>query len=169
MAKLITCDIFDIPSVVRAAKEVADLSKWIEKKSDELCRRLAELGKDVAVTAYADAGAEGNDDVDVTTVKEGEYYIVRAFGSQVYFVEFGAGVTAGENYDTSVIEPPVDITPKSWSSTKGTGEFAKSKEGYWHYQGTRYSQVVPRKGMYLAAKEIEANIERVANEVFRND
>lgn len=169
MARLITIDIFDIDSIRRAAREVEDLGKWIEKKSDELGRKLAELGRDVAITAYADAGAEGNDDVDVTTVKEGELYIVRASGSQLYFVEFGAGVTAGENYDTSVIEPPVDITPKSWSSTKGTGEFARSKEGYWHYKGERYKQVVPRKGMYLAAKEIEANIERVAKEVFLND
>ena len=169
MAKLILVDVFDIASIRRAAKEIEDLAKWIEKKSDELCRRLAELGRDVAVTAYADAGAEGNDDVDVEVERVGNAnYIIRAFGSQVYFVEFGAGVTAGENYDTSVILPPVDISPKSWSSTKGTGEFANSKEGYWHYKGERYTQVVPRKGMYLAVKEIESRMREIAKEVLND-
>ena len=169
MARLITIDIFDIDSIRKAAKEVEDLSSWIEKKSDELCRRLAELGRDVAVTAYADAGAEGNDDVDVTVEKAGNaFYILRASGSQVYFVEFGAGVAAGENYDTSVIEPSVDISPGSWSRTRGTGEFANSKEGYWHYKTVRYKQVVPRKGMYLAVKEAERRIEEIAKEVLND-
>ena len=169
MARIIRVDLFDVGSIIRAAREVEDLAKWVEKKSDELCRRLAELGQDVAVTAYADAGAEGNDDVDVEIERVGNaQYKIRAFGSQVYFVEFGAGVTAGEGYDTSVIEPPVDISPKSWSSTKGTGEFANSKEGYWHYKGERYTQVVPRKGMYLAAKEIESQMKAIAKEVLND-
>lgn len=167
MAKLIQIDIFDIASIRNAAREVEDTTKWIEKKSDELCRRLAELGKDVAVTAYADAGAEGNDDVGVEVVKSGKQYILRAFGSQVYFVEFGAGTAAGENYDTSVILPPVPITPGSWSKTIGTGEFDRWKT--WHHKGIKYDKVVPRKGMYLAVKEIEQNIKTIAEEVFLND
>ena len=169
MAKLILVDVFDIPSIIRAAKEVEDYAKWMEKKSDELCKRLAELGRDVAVTAYASGEADGNDDVDVTVEKVGNAnYIIRASGSQTYFIEFGAGVTAGEGYDTSVIEPPVDITPKSWSATKGTGEYANSKEGYWHYKGERYKQVVPRKGMYLAVKEIESRMREIAKEVLND-
>lgn len=167
MAKLIQIDIFDIASIRNAAREVEDTTKWIEKKSDELCRRLAELGKDVALTAYADADAEANDDVDVEVVKEGKQYILRAFGSQVYFVEFGAGTAAGENYDTSVILPPVDITPGSWSKTLGTGEFDRWKT--WHHKGIKYDKVVPRKGMYLAVKDIEQNIKTIAEEVFLND
>ena len=167
MARLILVDIFDIDSIRRAAREIEDTAKWIEKKSDELARRLAELGKDVALTAYADAGAEMNDDVDVEVVKEGKQYILRAFGSQVYFVEFGAGTAAGENYDTSVIEPPVPITPGSWSKSHGTHEF--ERWGTWHYKGVKYDKVVPRKGMYLAVKEIENNIKTIAEEVFLND
>lgn len=167
MAKLIQIDIFDIASIRNAAREVEDTTKWIEKKSDELCRRLAELGEDVALTAYADAGAEANDDVDVEVVKSGKQYILRAFGSQVYFVEFGAGTAAGENYDTSVILPPVPITPGSWSKTLGTKEFDRWKT--WHHKGIKYDKVVPRKGMYLAVKEIEQNIKTIAEEVFLND
>lgn len=167
MARLISIDVFDIASIRNAAREVEDTTKWLEKKSDELCRRLAELGEDVALTAYADADAEANDDVDVEVVKEGKQYILRAFGSQVYFVEFGAGTAAGENYDTSVILPPVDITPGSWSKTLGTGEFDRWKT--WHHKGIKYDKVVPRKGMYLAVKEIEQNIKTIAEEVFLND
>lgn len=166
MARLVQIDVFDIDSIRRAAKEVEDTTKWLEKKSDELCRRLAELGKDVALTAYADAGAEMNDDVDVEVVKAGKQYILRAFGSQVYFVEFGAGTAAGENYDTSVILPPVDITPGSWSKTH-THEF--EKWGTWHHKKVKYEKVVPRKGMYLAVKDIEQNIKNIAEEVFLND
>ena len=165
MARLISFDILDIASVRRAAREAADLDKWIEEASKELCRRLAELGRDVAVTAYADAGAEGNDDVDVEVVDEGNFYIVRAFGSQVYFVEFGAGVTAGAGYDTSQIQPPVDISPGSWSKTVGTHEF--EKWGSWHHGGVKYTQVIPRQGMAQAAKEITNNIKKVADEVFK--
>lgn len=167
MARLIQIDAFDIASIRNAAREVEDTTKWLEKKSDELCRRLAELGKDVALTAYVDAGAEANDDVDVEVVKSGKQYILRAFGSQVYFVEFGAGTAAGENYDTSVILPPVDITPGSWSKTLGTGEFDRWKT--WHHKKVKYEKVVPRKGMYLAVKEIEQNIKTIAEEVFLND
>ena len=76
MARLISFDIFDIESVRKAARDVADLNKWIDETSKELCRRLAELGRDVAVTAYADAGAEGNDDVHVEVVEEGSLFIV---------------------------------------------------------------------------------------------
>lgn len=166
MARLISIDVFDIASIRNAAREVEDTTKWLEKKSDELCRRLAELGKDVALTAYADADAEANDDVDVEVVKAGKQYILRAFGSQVYFVEFGAGTAAGENYDTSVILPPVDITPGSWSKTH-THEF--EKWGTWHHKKVKYEKVVPRKGMYLAVKEIEQNIKTIAEEVFLND
>lgn len=168
MSKLILVDIFDIASVKRAAKEIEDYGKWINKKADELCRRLAELGEEVAVTAYADAGAESNDDVNVEVERVGDAnYILRAFGSQVFFVEFGAGTAAGENYDTSVILPPVDISPGSWSRTQGTHEF--DRWGSWHHAGQKYTEVVPRKGMYLAVKEAEQSIKRIAEEVFAND
>ena len=91
-------------------------------------------------------------------------YLIKASGESVCFMEFGAGMTAGLGYDTSIITPPVPIDPKSWSKTHGTGEF--DKYGSWHHKKVKYEAIVPQMGMYHAAKEITERVEEIAQEVF---
>ena len=156
----------DVQSVQMAFRELQEYLQTFSKKLDELMRRLAEIAMQTAQMSYSIGGIDGNNDVTVTIEPIENGYVVRADGKDVYFLEFGTGLAAGDGYDTSVIEPPVDISPASWSSTYGTGEFARY--GAWHHDGVKYTMTVPTMGMYHAVKEVEAQIQRVANEVFES-
>ena len=159
-------DAFDIDGLRKAADELRKTADDMERKGVEICRRLAEIGLRVASINYAGGFMDGNDDVDVTIEPIEHGYKIVASGEDVYFVEFGTGVAAGNGYDTSVINPPVDISPGSWSETHRQ-QF--SKKGYWYYNGKKYEMTTPRMGMYHAAKEIEQNLKRIAEEVLNSD
>ena len=160
MRNEIVIDPFNPIAVDAAIREIREHEKWVKKKSMELCKRLAEIGANVASIHFA----SGNDDVNVTVEPINNGYAVVARGQSVCFLEFGTGIAAGNGYDTNEITPPVPIEPKSWSNTKGTGEFAKY--GSWHYQGEKYTMTVPRMGMYHASVETKRLMEQIAQEVF---
>ena len=164
MRNEIVIDPFNPIAVDAAIKEVREHEKWVKKKSMELCKRLAEIGANVASIHFASGFIDGNDDVNVTVEPINNGYAVVARGQSVCFLEFGTGIAAGNGYDTNEITPPVPIEPKSWSNTKGTGEFAKY--GSWHYQGEKYTMTVPRMGMYHASVETKRLMEQIAQEVF---
>lgn len=153
---------FDVKTVANAVKTLKKYRAEFEKKVDEFLRRLAEIAAQTARSSYAFGAIDGNDDVTVTIEPIENGYVVRADGEDVYFLEFGTGVAAGQGYDTSIIEPPVSIEPWSWA-----GKNSKTAQrGYWFYDGIKYTMTVPRMGMYNAAKEIQSQIKKVANEVF---
>ena len=166
MIKEISLDPYDPASYDAAIKEIKAYKKWAKEKVNELCRRLAEIGLQVAQVYFVPGAWNGGDDVSLSVEQVRNGFILKASGESVCFMEFGAGMTAGLGYDTSVITPPVPIEPKSWSKTHGTGEFANSKQGYWHYKKIRYSEIVPQMGMYHATKEITERVEEIAQEVF---
>lgn len=166
MNKTIEIDVFDIKSIKDAVKDLNAFSKRIVEGSREITRRMAEVCADTARAAYGN-GEDGNDSFSVDVYEEKDGHVVSASGQDVYFLEFGAGVAAGSGYDTTVIEPPVDISPGSWSSTRGTKEF--SRYGSWHHKGEKYTEIVPRKGMYYGVKAATEQLEQIAEEVFRND
>lgn len=159
-------DPFDPNSVRAVQEELERYKESLEKKGMEICRRLAEIGMNVASIRYATGSIDGNTDVDVSVEPIENGYKVTANGEDVFFLEFGAGVAAGFNYDTSVIAPPVDITPGSWSKDHAR-QF--TEKGHWYYGGRKYDMVTPRMGMYSAIKEVEQNIARVAKEVLDLD
>ena len=165
MSKIIEVNPFDIRSIRAAQAEIDRYTQWCIEKANELCRRLAEVGANVAGIHFAGGFIDGNDDVTITINPLNDGYEVVASGQSVCFLEFGTGVAAGNGYDTSVLEPPVDISPGSWSSTQGKGHF--SKHGYWFSpEGHYYKMTVPRMGMYHAVQESKRQIEQIAKEVF---
>lgn len=145
---------------------VKEESNRFKSKVDTFMKRLAEMAAATAEMHYASGFLDENDDVEVTITPLSNGYLITASGESVCFLEFGTGVAAGNGYDTSVFNPPVDISPASWSKTEGTGEFAKY--GSWHHHGRKYTMTVPRMGMYHAVKNVKENIERVAREVFND-
>lgn len=162
----IRIDPFDPSSIRGAQRQIEELESWLEKKGLEICKRLAEIGLNVAEINYAGGYIDGNDDVDVSVEPMEHGYKIVASGEDVFFVEFGTGVAAGNGYDTSVIDPPVDISPGSWSVTHAK-QF--SEKGYWYYNGRKYEMTTPRMGMYHAATEVERRLQEVAREVFSSD
>ena len=160
----ISMDLLDQKSVMRAIASLEQYKDSLDERAKELARRLAEIGMQTAQVAYAGAVNEGNADVGVTIEPTEAGYRIIAYGHDVYFVEFGTGVTAGNGYDTSEITPPVDISPGSLSE-KRDGPFWRN--GYWWYGGKRYIGTRPYMGMYHASKAVQENVERIAREVFK--
>ena len=162
----VTINVHDANSVKNAINQIQEYKNWLKRKTNELMRRLAELGAETARNHYASGFIDENEDVVVTIEPTQGGYLITAAGEDVYFLEFGSGVAAGNGYDTSVIEPPVDITPGSWSRTHGTGEF--ERYGSWHHDGKKYTMTVPRMGMYFGVKEIQMQVPNIATEVFNS-
>ncbi len=155
-------DIFDVKSIKDAEKELTAYSEEFKKKVDELMSRLSELARATAISRYAEGVMDGNTDVTVSIEPIEHGFVLRADGEDVYFLEFGTGTAAGQGYDTSVIAPPVSIEPWSWA-----GKDSKTAErGYWFYDGVKYFMTVPTMGMYHAVKEVETQLQQIANEVF---
>lgn len=153
-------DLFDESDLAKMVEIVED----IPAKMNTVAERLAEVIASTASMHYASGLTDENDNVSVSVEPYGDGYIVSANGEDVYFLEFGTGVAAGNGYDESVITPPVSTEPASWSSTKGTGEFARY--GSWHHNGIKYTMTVPRMGMYFGVREAEMQFSRIVNEVF---
>lgn len=166
MAKVIEFNPFSLTDIRRAQREMDEYKEWVLKKADELIRRLAEVGANVASIHFAGGWIDGNDDVEVSIIPLNDGYEVLANGESVCFLEFGTGIAAGNGYDTSEITPPVDITPGSWSKYHGNN-FREGHE-YWYYNGRKYEMTTPRMGMYHAYNESKRQLEQIAREVFRD-
>ena len=156
---------FDIDGLRQEARRLETLSERMEEIGQEICRRLAEIGVEVASLHYANGWIDGNNEVEVTTRPTENGCAIVASGEDVFFLEFGTGVSAGNGYDTSEITPPVSIEPGSWSETHSK-QF--SEKGYWHYGGRRFIGTAPRMGMYHAAKEVQEQAQRIAQEVIND-
>ena len=164
MNKSIYVDPYDPATYDAAIKEIKAYKKWVKKKTLELCKKLAELGLEVAQIYFIPEAWNGNTDVTLTVEPLNNGYMLKASGEDVCFMEFGAGVTAGLGYDTSKVTPPVPIEKGSWSSTQGTGKFMK--DGYRWYNGQMMDAITPQMGMSHAVSEIQQRVTDVAREVF---
>lgn len=73
--------------------------KWLEEKTEELVKELAEIGVQTASVKFADAIYDGTNDVTVEKEQDGSLSaIVRASGDTVLFIEFGTGITYPDNH-----------------------------------------------------------------------
>lgn len=165
MDKVITVDPYDPSSYDRAIRAIKRYEIWANKKALELCNKLAGIGANVASIHFAGGFISGNDDVTISVVPLNNGYQIVADGQSVCFLEFGAGVAAGNGYDTDEIVPPVPIYPGSYSQTKGKGIFTEDHP-YWFHDGQYYSMVTPRMGMYHAVSEMKRQVAQIAKEVF---
>ena len=94
MSRTITIDIFDPASIDRAVNEIREYSRWVQRKTAEMARRLADMGAVNVCLGFSRAVYTGNNDVSVTVEQLGENsYSIVANGEAVAFIEFGAGVT----------------------------------------------------------------------------
>lgn len=143
------------------------LDEWSEQFAQKYARYLDELretGEETARTLYLNADSIGNVEVRVTSEPNEENgFTIVASGSDVNFLEFGAGVL------TDVIRPTVqasfDISPGSWSSSEdGTGEFAKHNS--WHYKGVKFFGLAPAAGMQEACNAMQQQSSSIARRVF---
>lgn len=158
-------------SSVRAARErIQRYTTDLPGKVDELCRRLAEIGMQSAVTALHDTNThetgELESSIQVERLGERNYLVVTYCGYAVY-VEFGTGVVgAGVPYPGN---RPEYITGPLSRTTKAR------EDGSWVYWDDRQGRFRITKGQrpagFLAAATVEMGqrVKEVAREVFGVD
>lgn len=140
----------------RAVRELKKYMREIRPKVDEVCRRLAEIGRDTAQAIF-DSADYGNGGVTVQIAPCENGWKVIATGSDVYFIEFGTGDATSSHYLTDV-----PLYPGSWSETHAQ---KYSINGYWYYGGERLTETPAYMPMFNAEKAIRANAKRIVKEV----
>ena len=146
-------------SCQKALAEIEKYQEQIEPKLNEICKRLAEIGKQEAISIVNQINAsDGNavDRIDAVPIENG-YKIVME-GEDVYFIEFGTGDGVSPHYDTSV--------PVAWGSWSAENEQILWNNGFWYYDGVRYTGTTAYMPMYYAEKAMRENVKRITQEVF---
>lgn len=143
----------------KALKELEKYQKEIKPKLDEVCKRIAEVGREEA-QHFFDMAENGNSCTTVSVSKIDNGYSVLAEGEKVYFVEFGTGdaVTGSHGFQTSV-----PIYSGSYSETHGQ---KYSVYGYWYYGGEKLTETPIYAPMFHAEKKMREEMPRIVKEVF---
>lgn len=143
----------------KALKELEKYQKEIKPRLDEVCKRIAEVGRDEA-QHFFDMAENGNGGTAVSVSKIDNGYSVIAEGEKVYFVEFGTGdaVTGSHGFQTSV-----PIYSGSYSETH---EQKYSVYGYWYYGGEKLTETPIYAPMFHAEKKMREEMPRIVREVF---
>lgn len=161
--KTITVDL-SVESVQKAIDELSDYKSSFDRKLNLVCKRLAEVGAQEARirAAGAKAGFYGNDDVHVSVEPFDKGWKVVMSGADIYFVEFGTGIYAGE-YAGDASNVSVGIMPGDYSETHAK---QYSEKGYWFYENQFYRGTPAEMPMYYAGKRMREEMPRIIKEVF---
>lgn len=145
-------------------RRIEEYKNSVQRKANELARRLAEMGATNVSLMFARAIYNGKNDFTVTVedVPTGGYKIV-VNGESVAFVEFGAGVTYGYGHPQAA---EFGVGPGTYPDGKGhwndpKGWWIPKDKGGGHTYGNP-----PNMPMYNTAADLRNEIERVAREVF---
>ena len=154
-------------SIGSAIKELRAYKAWVERKTKELARRLAELGAGEAKVRFAGAQYDGNNDAEVSVEAIDNGYKIVASGGSVFFIEFGAGVY----YNGT--EPYPEPRP---SGVVGIGEYGKGygKRKAWGFYDEGGALVITHgtpaaMPMLHAGRTMQQDVEKIAKEVFSRD
>lgn len=153
-----------VDSVQKAIDELNSYKSSLDRKMNLVCKRLAEIGANEAQLHIMGAqdGFYGNDDVHVHVEPFDKGWKVVMSGRDIYFVEFGTGIYAGE-YPGDASNVSVGIMPGDYSETHAK---QYSEKGYWFYDNQFYRGTPAEMPMYYAGKAIRENKDRVIREVF---
>lgn len=133
-----------------------EYDKWLKKKSDELCKRLADMGAQKAEVNFAAAYYDGDEDHTISVEQRGDGYAVRASGETVLFVEFGTGLIGYGHPEEHGMGPGTYPGKGHWNEPNG-----------WYYaHGKKSHGNPPNMPMYNTVKELEQELTRVVKEVF---
>lgn len=158
MSKLIAIEL-STQGINKAIRELERYKRDIVPKMDEVCKRLAEIGRNEALAIINGIRLQdGNavERVDVVQIDNGYKLVME--GEDVYFIEFGTGDGVSAHYETSV-----PVAWGSWSSEHSRMLFTK---GFWYYDDTRYTGTTAYMPMYYAEKKMREEAKRIAEEVF---
>lgn len=155
-----------VNGLTETLRRIEEYKNGVQRKANELARRLAEMGATNVSLMFARAIYDGQNDFNVTVedTNSGGYKIV-VNGETVAFVEFGAGVTYGYGHPQA---GQFGVGPGTYPSGKGHWNDPK---GWWIPRdkggGHTYGNP-PNMPMYNTAADLRREMARVAREVFNS-
>ena len=151
-------------SIDAAIRKVEKYKRWVDSKTQELVKRLAEVGLEEARVRFSSAEYSGENDVEVTVEPIADGFKIVATGQAVFFIEFGAGVY----YNGT--EPYPEPRPKGISNIGEYGD-GKGKRKAWGFYDESGELVITHgtpaaMPMLHASRTMQQEVERIAKEVF---
>lgn len=146
-------------------KSLEEYEKWLNRKTQELVKRLADEGVEAARFTFDIAVYDGKKDVKVyAEPRDGNVVAVVAVGSSVLFLEFGAGYLLGYGHPEPMEYGPGTYPGKGhWDDPNGWYLPKEVQEEVGHERSIGNP---PSAAMYNALKELEDRIQEIASEVF---
>lgn len=168
----ITVSLDDASTIDRAIEQLKAVENELRLvKVSQFCRRLAEIGVDVANVTYSGAAYDGTNDVSVHLENRGDGWAIVATGSAVGFIELGTGIGFPLGELAGQLGVPGHGTygqgrgakpPWLYKGSPGTnGRPSNSRPGLVWTEGNPPANAFP-----AAIREIEEQIENIAREVF---
>lgn len=158
MAQTITVDL-SVHGIEKLKRFLIGKQRWLDRKTDEVCKRLADMGATKAEVNFAAAYYDGPEDHTITVEPRGKNeYAVVANGTTVLFVEFGAGLIGYGHPEPNGYGP---------GTYPGAGHW-DDPDGWWYGNGQHSHGNPPNMPMYNTVKELELELERVVREVFES-
>lgn len=155
-------------SLKNAISAIDEYIKWIERKSEQLTQKLAEIGAMDATIRFENAEYNLNftNDVVVTTEKIPNGFRILANGQSVAFVEFGAGVYADVAYIPQPDGGAFVTHPGAWSvdHARTYVDWQRSGKNMELYP---YNSV-PSNAMQNTVTDLQRLVEGIAKEVFES-
>ena len=139
-----------------------EYQKFIWRKSDELCKRLADMGAVKASLYFSRSVYTGKEDHEISVRRIEGGYAVRADGETVLFVEFGTGLIGYGHPEAHGLGPGTYPGKGHWDDPEGWWLPRNKSDG--HSQHTFGNP--PNAPMYNTVKELEQELARVVKEVF---
>lgn len=151
-------------SIDAAIRQVEKYKRWVDSKTQELVKRLAEVGLEEARVRFSGAEYSGENDAEVTVEPIADGFKIVATGQAVFFIEFGAGVY----YNGT--EPYPEPRPKGISNIGEYGD-GKGKRKAWGFYDESGELVITHgtpaaMPMLHASRTMQQEVERIAKEVF---
>jgi hypothetical protein len=150
-------NIFDYASVSRAKRRLDEYYADLIEKANTVCERLASMGAVRASLDFSRAIYNGTNDVAVTVEPIDNGYAIHARGNAVLFIEFGSGASYGYGHPE-----PEGYGPGTYP---GKGHW-DDPNGWWYGNHEHSYGNPPAQAMYNAKREIQAEVQRIADEVF---
>ena len=150
-------NVFDYASVSRAQRRLDEYFADLIEKANTVCERLATIGAVRASLDFSRAIYNGTNDVSVSVEPIENGYAIHARGNAVLFIEFGSGATYGYGHPE-----PEGYGPGTYP---GKGHW-DDPNGWWYGNHEHSYGNPPAQAMYNAKRDIQAEVQRIADEVF---
>lgn len=159
---------------LEAAREVEKFKKKIQTGCEQLVKRLAQEGQEIASMKFGSAIYAGYNDVHVEVEEDGKAKVlVIALGNAVLFIEFGTGVRyptphpeAGKfGFTRGGYGQGRGANPKGWfykGDPGNAGEPARQRPGMMHTYGNPANRC-----MYGTVRELEEHYRELVKECFK--